>query len=643
MSQQIIQTSDFISGSTVHNIQGIIYRGEGSPVGQKISTQLGAVWIDITTGNLWTATSISVNTGWIPFSAQTTPNITVSSDIQEGDLVGIYGAGAWTTSANLNTTRSFGGGTGMVNSGVIAGGLVTGSTLTSSSEIYNGTTWSTSGVMTASKQTIAAFGSQSAGVILGGLNSGPLLISNTETFNGAVWAAQVSGALSQTKAQMTAGGTVAAGWIAGGTTLVAGTNVVNITEIYNGFFSNAASSANLNVSKANASGGGSQSAAWIAGGNNATTVISTTELFNGAVWLISGTLNQSKQSASGSGTQTNGFITGGFLSGVTSTSITEIFNGTTWTVGTNLNASRQQHTGSGAVSAAWVAGGSGVNGNTSEVHSQNIYRKLSYSSLPQASNIGMAYNVSTTNFTAQLCQADIPNTRLAGQNFFGFNKYTHENSTIVLESTRAISSVAISGSQMLYTLGTSNTGVVNGMLLLVTGSSTAANNGLFPIVGFSGGTQLTVKNPNGTTQGASGTAQLVYANRLSGLVTSGISVTGGVATITFSSVGGVTSTPFQRLVKVGGNIYIPYASTSGASGSQYNWGTYRITGVGAFTVTCNVLNVEAITETFACSNVEYWAQAFTEAVPPQGSYVMGFNNRMGFAQRPMTDATNNYF
>src|ERR1035437_4349770 len=102
MAQQaILQVSDFKSGSTVHNIQGVLYRGEGSPLGQRISTQLGALYVDILSGGLWIANSISVNTGWEPFYNQATA-ITVSSDVQEGDLIGIYGAGSWAASGALD-------------------------------------------------------------------------------------------------------------------------------------------------------------------------------------------------------------------------------------------------------------------------------------------------------------------------------------------------------------------------------------------------------------------------------------------------------------------------------------------------------------------------------------------------------------
>ncbi len=632
MSQQILQTTDFASGNVVHNVQGVLYRGEGSPLGQKTSTQLGAIYIDITSGNLWLANSISSNTGWQPFYSQITTGITVSSDVQEGDLIGIYGAGTWAASGNLTASKTGLSGFGSSSAGVMAGGINV-TPLFSVSELFNGVTWTASGNMSQSKFSTGSAGSQNAGLIGGGFTTA--LTSVSETFNGTAWS--TTGNLTQSKYLVTGAGSLNAGLMLGGNNAAS----VSTSELFNGATWVAGSG--LTQTKQDVTAFGSQNAAAVSGGTTSGSVnFSTSELFNGSTWNTAAVISQTKSGAGGDGSQNSGLMAGG--SNSVGSSVTELFNGTTWSLSGALPQTVFEGASSGSQKGAFVAGG--ISGatvlNISQIHSQSTYRRLNYPNLPSATNIGMAYNVSSTTSSASLCRGDIPNTRIASQNMFGFSKHTQESS-IVLEATRNITSITASGQTAIITTS-SNTNICNGMLLQISNASNTNNNGLFPVISFSGGTQITVKNPNAVTQAsATGTVQLIYGNRLSGLTTTSITVTGGSAVLTFSSAGGLSASNFQRLVKVGGNIYIPYSATSGSAGSSINWGTYRITAVGSLTVTVTTLNAAAATEaSIACTAVEYFAQCFTEKVVPTGSFIMGFNNRLGLVQKAMNDGVINY-
>ena len=61
-----------------------------------------------------------------------------------GDFVGIFGAGAWASAANINISRNNHVGLGSQNATLISTGQNPGGATLSSTELYNGATWSLS-------------------------------------------------------------------------------------------------------------------------------------------------------------------------------------------------------------------------------------------------------------------------------------------------------------------------------------------------------------------------------------------------------------------------------------------------------------------------------------------------------------------
>lgn len=629
MTQAIVRLEDFTSSSTAHQIQGFLHRGEGSPLGKSTCINLGAIYLDMLSGNMWTCTIINDTSGWKPFYSQLTTSITIASDVQEGDFVGIYGAGSWATGPTVSSTRELTSGNGSQNAGMIAGGLSITGTVVLTTELFNGTAWTASGNLNTSRYRNSSLGSQNAAIAAGGkaadLTSS---LSSTEIFNGATWTASTN--LNASRAGMAPAGSQNAGMIAG-----SDTGAASSVDIFNGIAWSA--STNLLTSRDQVAGIGSINAALVAGGSNGTTNISSIELFNGSTWILGSNYLVSASGISGAGSQNAGLMVGGSSNGSRLT-LASTFNGITWSASGVLSRSRFVAGVGGSQDTAFAVCGTAAN-NSSELHTQSTYRKLNWSNIANASNIGMAVNTTLTSYSATLNKGDLPNTRLPSKTFFGFSKFTAEQTVAYLEASRNITSITATGSSSVFTIATSNTDVCKGMLLEVSNATNTNNNGMFPITGYSGGTSVTIKNVNGVTQaGAVGTVRLVWGNRLSGLVGTSITKSGSVLTVNFASAGGLSATQFQRLVKVGSAFYLPYSSTTGAAGSSLNYGTYVVTGVGSLNLTVTSQNTNSATEaSMVCSTMEIFNQCFMQDKCGIGEFLLGYNNRMNLLQRPATD------
>lgn len=641
MSQQILRNEDFKTAFGVHQIQNLLLRGEGSPLLKNLTCTPGGIYLDMLSGSLWL--KVTGATDWKPFHSQLVNSIVIEPSVQEGDFVGIYGAGSWSASGNLTAQRHEFSGTGSQNAAMCCNGSL-GAPIHSTTDLFNGTIWTASGNTTISKRRHGVFGAYNSGVSMGGFSTANF--STTELFNGATWVNPPAN-LNAAKSENVGIGSQNAGLSVCGFAAACLSSV----EYFNGVAWFAGAN-NMSISVSQYFGGaGSQNAALRfggAGGGVFAAEVSSTEAYNGSVWLISGNLSASKTTLSGGGSQNAAFCVGG-NTGITTNigvSTTELFNGVSWSLSGSLSTTRETSATAGTQGAGITAAGD--NGasilQSTETHAQSTYRRLNYANLTCASNMGIAINVSNTSLSATLCFGDVPNTRIPSRNFFGFNRYDQENTNVYLEASRSIVSITASGASSVYAIVPSNTDVCNGMLLEVTSNVNPANNGLFPIIGFSGGSQVTIKNPSGVTTGGSGFARLVSSNRLSGLVATSITKSGSVMTLNFASAGGLSATQFQRLVQVGGAIYIPYSATTGTSGSSLNYGTYVITGVGSLNVSFTAQNSIAATEaSLPATNIEYFSQCFFKGTTGPGDWTYGFNNRTRLLTNAYTDAGTNFF
>ena len=134
-------------------------------------------------------------------------------------------------------------------------------------------------------------------------------------------------------------------------------------------------------------GTGTQNGALLVGGNS---TLSSTQLFNGSAWGLSGNMTISRSGPSGGGTQNAAIASCGVNTARLSS--TEIFNGSSWSFSTNLSSSRELSGGTGSQNSCLVSGGDTA-ANTplsiTEIHNQTLYRPLNYQNYKSAKNIGI--------------------------------------------------------------------------------------------------------------------------------------------------------------------------------------------------------------------------------------------------------------
>ena len=111
----------------------------------------------------------------------------------------------------------------------------------------------------------------------------------------------------------------------------------------------------LNIARYGLAGCGTQTAGLSFGGYSSS-VLATTEKYDGTNWSASGNLNTARRNLAGCGTQTAGLSFGGWSGSVLAT--TEKFNGTVWSAGNNLNTARMRLAGAGTQAAGLSFGGS---------------------------------------------------------------------------------------------------------------------------------------------------------------------------------------------------------------------------------------------------------------------------------------------
>jgi len=350
----------------------------------------------------WSLYNVSYTT-IIPVSlisgAEVVQSYISTASLSIGDLVGIYGPGAWSTGSPLSVARQAPSGAGSQNAALVTGGVNT--SAVGSTELFNGSIWSAGSNLSVSKYRTASAGSQNASLVVGGQdNSGATSI--TELFNGTTWS--TDGVMSVSKQLMAGMGSQNAAMIAGGFGAIGD---VASTELYNG--STWSISSALSETREGAAGAGSQNAGLATGGSNSSVTLNSTELFNGSTWYISGALTVSKTSLFGSGSQNAAIVSAGVtaIDGGVSTNATELFNGSAWAISGVLSQRKYELSGAGSQNAALVAGGvitdeETIYLQTTELHNQTVYKKLTYENIKHAKNIGIATDVTSTTCNVKI-------------------------------------------------------------------------------------------------------------------------------------------------------------------------------------------------------------------------------------------------
>ena len=175
------------------------------------------------------------------------------------------------------------------------------------------------------------------------------------------------GNMNSARKQLAGFGSQTSAIVAGGNTAYPGTSVVNSTENYNG--SSWTEVNNLNSARNGLTGAGSNSTAGIAyGGDNPST--GKTESWNGTSFSEVNDLNTSRYVFAGNGTSTSALASGGYSTAITD--ITESWNGSSWTEVNDLNTARFGLGGAGADNtSALVFGGQTPGGTVTNSESWN--------------------------------------------------------------------------------------------------------------------------------------------------------------------------------------------------------------------------------------------------------------------------------
>ncbi len=619
MAQAILREQDFKSGSFVQNIKGIFYRNEGSPIGMVSSPNMGALYLDNLSGQLWVCVTASstASTSWKPFNAQISSSIRIDTDVQEGDLIGIFGAGTWAISGSTTYTHEGNSCAGSVNATLLAGGRATATV--SYAELFNGSTWSTSGTLAVTRYYLAGAGAQNAGLVAGGAVA-DVGISSTELFNGSSWSS--SGNLAgATRWHLPGLGTQTAAAACGG--LLGGT-VTGSQELFNGATWSAGPS--LLVAKRGMAAAGAQNASFIAGGFTSVRV-SSTDLFNGSAWSTSAILSSNRLSPASAGTQNSGFIIGGNNDASAATTTCQLFNGSVWLTSGSSSATRSTTGASGSQSSGLVSNGSdGAMARSTELHTQSIYRKLKFSTIQSAQNIGMAYNTTTTSLTASIIRGDLPSNYLPYRTHFGISRFNNDFTSVFTQSiTPTVNSIAVSvANQATFNLSTTLTNSFWNGAILLTSAGFA-----YPIIG---GTSIApiVRWENCSNSASPGiTVSPVSGHRISNLQAPAITLSAGSLSLSLTSNMSLTAGSFARWVKVGDTLLIPYSATSGTSGSLINYGTYMINSVSGFTVSVTAQNTLSATESLTIGGIQILQHAVNNKTCLDIADVkLGYNGKM---------------
>jgi hypothetical protein len=307
----------------------------------------------------------------------------------------------WSNAGNLVTARRMPAGGGNATSAFITAGAGN----LASSEIYDGNIWATRGSISSGRVAPAGFGASGySGLVTGG-NDGAQNWLRTETFDGNVWTIAGSSPMTGSNTyqyravgsgDLTNGGiilggdggggggqTSTAGWFtslqsyswmtqpltatgryqhgqAGGTNqdviVFGGTSLITTTERWNGI--SWAAGGGLSQGKNYPAGtGDAVTTALCIAGNNAG-YLTRVEAYNGTNWsTLSGVLNTARDELAAAGNASAALCFGGYTGAASL--VTESFNGTTWGAVNNLQTAKYQNNGCGSQGAAICVGGYG--------------------------------------------------------------------------------------------------------------------------------------------------------------------------------------------------------------------------------------------------------------------------------------------
>lgn len=509
LSFQDVLNDELSSSKFVVSVTNTQYStGSGSPNGS-VTANPGSLYADSTNGVFYVNTTFTTGIGtvWTPLSNQSA-NVESghyrplspgsggfgggTSAPALGDLVGIWGFGAWSATGSLLTAKRdaalCGNAIGALETG---GDTGAGASRSGVTETFNSATWAAGAAgYPVNTDDHTGTGTVFAAIFSGGNTGGGggTATSASYAWNGVAWTAV--GSISSARLFIASAGTMHAAVLSGGG------GPVSTTELWNGSIWQLATPL-IDINSGNFAGeSGSQNAAIVAGGGTV-----RAELWNGSTWTISGNISAARTGVSVGGSQSSAIIAGGSTG--TDTSLSEVFNGTTWTAFGNLSSARFAVAGGGGQGAGICAGGStgGTPSGICQVSLQNTWRKLYPRQIRTARAIGISH-ISGNVFMQ------------GTQDFVTWpaNVYLVVNPSLVCQENNetdfsvgfTINSIQNGGgSTWNYNLaGSPNLlQVVPGNIAFVTGATNPANNGTFIANNaIDSGDIVAVNNPSGVQQ-----------------------------------------------------------------------------------------------------------------------------------------------
>ena len=259
-------------------------------------------------------------------------------------LKGVVASDAWSSTAPLTTQRNKPGGLGIQTASLIFGG----SSPSTSSDEYDGSAFKTAPVLNTGREGMASGGTISAGWKAGG--NPPSTTNATEEYDGSSWTT-VSGTLNTGRYIMGSCGVQTAGLACGGYN---GTNV-NASEEYNG--TSWAEGNNLNTTRRTLATFGTQTAAISTGGQEPPNAAgNASESYDGTSWTSINNNPISVSDLGAAGTQTAGLVFGGYTSPTPQIATTNKFDGTNFSSAPSMGNAASRNAGVGTQSAALSAG-----------------------------------------------------------------------------------------------------------------------------------------------------------------------------------------------------------------------------------------------------------------------------------------------
>ena len=262
----------------------------------------------------------------------------------QGVFKSVVAGDAWSSTAPLTTQRNKPGGLGIQTASLIFGG----SSPSTSSDEYDGSTFKTAPVLNTGREGMASGGTISAGWKAGG--NPPSTTNATEEYDGSSWTT-VPGTLNTGRYIMGSCGVQTAGLACGGYN---GTNV-NASEEYNG--TSWAEGNNLNTTRRTLATFGTQTAAISTGGQEPPNAAgNASESYDGTSWTSINNNPISVSDLGAAGTQTAGLVFGGYTSPTPQIATTNKFDGTNFSSAPSMGNAASRNAGVGTQSAALSAG-----------------------------------------------------------------------------------------------------------------------------------------------------------------------------------------------------------------------------------------------------------------------------------------------